>query len=159
MTNDDDDEESSIHLKDIISELPLSIAITPDFLNTDSLIMEDEHLDTILETESDEENEPSVEDLNLTPSESEDLSDIESECDMPVCDDSSPNFTTFSNPLFDSNDDFTSSDDESITTVNQGMSVEEIKWVVAQRVANAIEAIAIYETKTNMACKSMSQNE
>ncbi|GJY70205.1 hypothetical protein Tco_0473908 [Tanacetum coccineum] len=36
-----------------------------------------------------------------------------------------------------------------MTTVNQGMSVEEIERVVAQRVANAIEAIAIYETKTN----------
>ncbi|GJX23918.1 hypothetical protein Tco_0228363 [Tanacetum coccineum] len=35
--------------------------------------MEDEHLNTILETESDEENESSVEDLNLTSSESEDL--------------------------------------------------------------------------------------
>ncbi|GJU29076.1 hypothetical protein Tco_1172665 [Tanacetum coccineum] len=74
---DDDDEESSIPLKDIISELPLSIAITLDFPITDSLIMENEHLDTISETESDEENESSVEDLNLTPSESEDLSDIE----------------------------------------------------------------------------------
>ncbi|GJX79535.1 hypothetical protein Tco_0327684 [Tanacetum coccineum] len=109
--DDDDDEESSIPLKDIISKLPLSIEITPDFSITDSLIMEDEHLDTIPKTESDEENESSVEDLNLTPSESEDLFDIESECDMPVCDD----FTTFSNPLFDSNDDFTSSDDESLS--------------------------------------------
>nr|GEW04418.1 reverse transcriptase domain-containing protein [Tanacetum cinerariifolium] len=44
-------------------------------------------------------------------------------------------------------------------TVNQGMSVEEIERVVAQRVANAIEAIAIYETKTNLAHKSMSQTE
>ncbi|GJU99476.1 hypothetical protein Tco_1328747 [Tanacetum coccineum] len=50
-------------------------AITPDFSITDSLIMEDEHLDTIPKTESDEENESSVEDLNLTPSESEDLSE------------------------------------------------------------------------------------
>ncbi|GJX40978.1 hypothetical protein Tco_0255968 [Tanacetum coccineum] len=73
--------------------------------------MEDEHLDTILETESDEENESSVEDPDLTPSESEDLSDIESKCDVPVCDD----FTTFSNPLFDFNDDFTFSDDESLS--------------------------------------------
>nr|GEZ25696.1 putative reverse transcriptase domain-containing protein [Tanacetum cinerariifolium] len=32
-----------------------------------------------------------------------------------------------------------------------GMSVEEVERVVAQRVANAIEAIAIYETKTNLA--------
>ncbi|GKA84340.1 putative reverse transcriptase domain-containing protein [Tanacetum coccineum] len=44
-----------------------------------------------------------------------------------------------------------------MTTVNQGTSVEEIERVVAQRVANAIEAIAIYETKTNMARKSMIQ--
>ncbi|GJS95521.1 hypothetical protein Tco_0802489 [Tanacetum coccineum] len=109
--DDDDDEECTIPLNEIIYELPLSIASTPDFLITDSLIMEDGHLDTILETKSDEENESSVEDLNLTPSESEDLSDIESECDMPVCDD----FITFSNHIFDSNDDFTSSDDESLS--------------------------------------------
>nr|GFD01516.1 reverse transcriptase domain-containing protein [Tanacetum cinerariifolium] len=35
----------------------------------------------------------------------------------------------------------------------------EIEQVVAQRVANAIEAIAIYETKTNISRKSMSQTE
>nr|GEX02729.1 putative reverse transcriptase domain-containing protein [Tanacetum cinerariifolium] len=39
------------------------------------------------------------------------------------------------------------------------MSVEEIERVVAQRVSNTIEAIAIYETKTNLARKSMSQTE
>ncbi|GKE35073.1 hypothetical protein Tco_1454395, partial [Tanacetum coccineum] len=37
--------------------------------------------------------------------------DNESECDVPVCDD----FTTFSNPLFDSDDNFSSSDDESFS--------------------------------------------
>ncbi|GJS17424.1 hypothetical protein Tco_0411896 [Tanacetum coccineum] len=107
--------ESSIPLRDIISELPLPIASTPDFPITDSLIMEDKHLNTIPEMESDEENESSVEDLNLTPSESEDLSEdlsnIESKCDMSVCDD----FMTFSNHIFDSNDDFTSSDVESFS--------------------------------------------
>ncbi|GKA07117.1 putative reverse transcriptase domain-containing protein [Tanacetum coccineum] len=46
-----------------------------------------------------------------------------------------------------------------MTTINQGMSVEEIKRIVAQRVANAIEAIAIYEMKTNMARKLMIQTE
>ncbi|GJV89117.1 hypothetical protein Tco_1533055 [Tanacetum coccineum] len=112
--DDDYDEESSIPLRDIISELPLSVAIAPDLPITNSLIIEDVHLNTIPETELDEENESSVKDLNLTPSESEDLSDNESECDVPVCDDSSPNFTTFSNPLFDSNDDFSFSDDESV---------------------------------------------
>ncbi|GJW76237.1 hypothetical protein Tco_0137919 [Tanacetum coccineum] len=85
------------------------VEITPDFPITNSLIMEDEYLDTIPEMESDEENESSVEELNLTPCESEDLSNIENECDVPVCDD----FMTFSNPLFDSYNDSTSSDDES----------------------------------------------
>ncbi|GJX56283.1 hypothetical protein Tco_0286180 [Tanacetum coccineum] len=46
-----------------------------------------------------------------------------------------------------------------MTTVNQRMSVEEIEPVVAQRVANAIEAIAIYETKNNIDHKSMIQTE
>ncbi|GJY74726.1 hypothetical protein Tco_0479157 [Tanacetum coccineum] len=73
--------------------------------------MENEHLDTISETESDEFIKSSVENLVPTPSESEDFSDIESECDVPDCDDSqTTNFSTFSNPLFD---DSTSSDDES----------------------------------------------
>ncbi|GJV63150.1 zinc finger BED domain-containing protein RICESLEEPER 2-like protein [Tanacetum coccineum] len=61
--DDDDDEESSIPLKDIISELPPCVAITPDSPKTNSLIMEDEHLDTIPETESDELIKSSVEDL------------------------------------------------------------------------------------------------
>ncbi|GJW69491.1 hypothetical protein Tco_0123915 [Tanacetum coccineum] len=89
--DDDDDEESSIPLRDIIFELPLSVEITPDLPITDSLIMEEEHLNTIPKTKSDKENKSSVKDLNLTPSESEDLSDNESECDMPVGDDSSSN--------------------------------------------------------------------
>nr|GEZ28936.1 hypothetical protein [Tanacetum cinerariifolium] len=51
------------------------------------------------------------EDYTAIPSESEDFSDIESECDIPDCDYSqTTNFSTFSNPLFD---DSTSSDDES----------------------------------------------
>ncbi|GJV65554.1 hypothetical protein Tco_1476382 [Tanacetum coccineum] len=54
----DDDEESSIPLKDIIiSGLPPCVAITSALStekSVDSLIMEDEHLDTIPETESDE---------------------------------------------------------------------------------------------------------
>ncbi|GJX22568.1 hypothetical protein Tco_0227013 [Tanacetum coccineum] len=90
---DDDDEENSIPLRDIISELPLSVAITPDLPITDSLIMEDEHLSTIPEKESDEFIKSSVEDLVSIHEKS----------------------VTFSNPLFDSNDDFTSSDDESLS--------------------------------------------
>ncbi|GJU77865.1 hypothetical protein Tco_1274935 [Tanacetum coccineum] len=57
----------------------------------------------------------SVENLVLIPSESEVTSDNKSECDVPVDEESSPTFTTFLNPLFDSNDDFTSSNDESLS--------------------------------------------
>ncbi|GJZ31709.1 hypothetical protein Tco_0576756 [Tanacetum coccineum] len=52
-----------------------------------------------------------VENLVPIPSESEDFSNIKSAYDVPVCDD----FTTVSNPLFDANDDFSSSDDESFS--------------------------------------------
>ncbi|GJX93388.1 hypothetical protein Tco_0347974 [Tanacetum coccineum] len=112
--DDDDDEESSIPLKDIIIfGLPPFVAITPVFFTeepVDSLIMKDAHLDTIPETESDELIKSSVEDLVQIPSESEDSS--EGECDLPPYDDSSKNHDlTFSNPLFDIDEDFTSSDE------------------------------------------------
>ncbi|GKC56247.1 hypothetical protein Tco_1083845, partial [Tanacetum coccineum] len=84
----------------------------------DSLIMEDEHLNTIPEKESDELIKSSVENLVPIPSESEDFSDNESECDVPVDDESSPTFTTFLNPLFDSNDDFTSNEEIISTKIN-----------------------------------------
>ncbi|GJX94473.1 hypothetical protein Tco_0349059 [Tanacetum coccineum] len=121
---DDDDEESSIPWREIISELPSSIAITPALPTLepeDSLIMGDEHLSTIPKKESDELIKSSVEDLVPIPSESEDTSVSDSECILPSCDNVSPNnvyeekSATFSNPLFDSNDDFTSSDDESLS--------------------------------------------
>nr|GEV85939.1 hypothetical protein [Tanacetum cinerariifolium] len=96
-----------------------AIAITFDLPTEEanySLRMGDEHLNTILETESDEFIKSSVENLVPNPSKSEDLSD--SECDVPVCD----NFTTFSNLLFDADDDFSSSDDESFS--NEDISKE-----------------------------------
>ncbi|GJV89517.1 putative reverse transcriptase domain-containing protein [Tanacetum coccineum] len=44
-----------------------------------------------------------------------------------------------------------------MTTTKQGMSFAKVKQIIAQRVANAIETIAIYETKTRMARESMNQ--
>nr|GFC94544.1 hypothetical protein [Tanacetum cinerariifolium] len=79
-----------------------------------SLSMGYEHLSTTPETELDEVTKSSVKNLLPIPSEYEVTSDDESECDVPVKDDSSSVFTTFSNPLFNDNDDFTSSDDESL---------------------------------------------
>ncbi|GKF53288.1 hypothetical protein Tco_0160198 [Tanacetum coccineum] len=73
--------------------------------------MGDEHLSTIPKTKSDELIKFSDENLVPIPSESEDFSDIESECDVPDCDGPQTKISsTFSNPLFD---DSTSSDDES----------------------------------------------
>ncbi|GJV46175.1 hypothetical protein Tco_0933268 [Tanacetum coccineum] len=79
--DNDDDDESSIPLRDIIFELPLLVAIAPDLPITDSLIMEDEHLNTIPETESDEEND-----------------DDESFFEEDVL---KENFKIYSNPLFE----------------------------------------------------------
>ncbi|GKF55443.1 hypothetical protein Tco_0165783, partial [Tanacetum coccineum] len=121
---DDDDEDSSIPLREIISELPPSIAITPVSSTIepgDSLIMGNEELSTIPEKELDEFIKSSVDDLVPIPSESEDTSESDSDCDLPSCDNISPiniseeKSVTFSNPLFYSNDDFTSSDDESLS--------------------------------------------
>nr|GEV23721.1 hypothetical protein [Tanacetum cinerariifolium] len=97
--DDDDDEERTIPLCDIISQLP----------------------STIPEKESDEFIKYSVEDLVPILSESEDTSGSDSECDLSSCDNFSPisipegKSVTFSNLIFDSNDDFTSSDDESLS--------------------------------------------
>nr|GEW77265.1 hypothetical protein [Tanacetum cinerariifolium] len=90
--NDSPNEESTIPLNEINSQDPLSLEITSS----------------------------SVEDLVPIPYESEDRSGSDSECDLPSCDDfflikvSERKSETFSNPLFDSNDDFTSSDKESL---------------------------------------------
>nr|GEZ87440.1 hypothetical protein [Tanacetum cinerariifolium] len=46
---------------------------------------------------------------------------------------------------------------ETMTTTNQGMSLAEVEQIIAQRVANAIETISIYETKTRMAHESTNQ--
>nr|GEV50345.1 hypothetical protein [Tanacetum cinerariifolium] len=92
------------------AQLFLAIEITLDLPTVepeDSLKIGDEHLNTIPKKESDEFIKSSVENLVPNPCESED----ERVCDVPVCDD----FTTFSNLLFDTDDDFSSSDSESFS--------------------------------------------
>ncbi|GJU58795.1 hypothetical protein Tco_1236561 [Tanacetum coccineum] len=124
--DDDDDEESSIPLKDIIiSGLPPCVVITPDSPTMDSLIMVDKHLDTILETESDKFIKSSVENLVQNPSESEDASD--GVCDLPICDDfSKSHLVSFSNPLFDINDDCPQVNDESFS--EEDVPMENFKF-------------------------------
>nr|GFC64300.1 hypothetical protein [Tanacetum cinerariifolium] len=103
--DDDDDEEGYNSLNDnIVSELPSYSAVTPTE-PVDSLIMEDEHLNTISATELDEFIKSHVENLVPNPSESEG----ENGCDVPA------GFTTFSNVLFDDDYDSDSSDDQSLS--------------------------------------------
>nr|GEU41344.1 UBN2 domain-containing protein [Tanacetum cinerariifolium] len=116
----DNDEDHSIHYKKYLENS--SNAITPTEEPEYSLSMMDEHLSTIPKIESDEVIKSSVVPI---PSESEVTSDNESDCDVPVNDDSSPTFTTLSNPLFDCNNDFTSSDDKSLS--NEDVSIENFK--------------------------------
>ncbi|GJV96656.1 hypothetical protein Tco_1548233 [Tanacetum coccineum] len=140
--DDDDDEESSIPLRDIIiSGLPPCVAITP-VLSTeepvDSLIMEDEHLDTIPATESDEVIKSSVEILVPIPSESEGIPD--KMCDVPFHDNSPPldiskdQFEDFS----DSNDDSTSIDDDSF-------SIDDIEYVEASPPDSELVSLEVVE--------------
>nr|GEW99506.1 hypothetical protein [Tanacetum cinerariifolium] len=87
-----------------------SIAITLDLPTVepeDPLRMGEEHLDAISKTESDEFIKSSIENLVPNLSESKD----ECECDVPACND----FTTFSNLIFDADDDFSSSDKKSFS--------------------------------------------
>nr|GEU38165.1 reverse transcriptase domain-containing protein [Tanacetum cinerariifolium] len=72
-----------------------------------------EHFSTTLVTELDEVVESIIKNLVPIPREYEVTSDNESESNEPVNDDSSI-FTTFSNPLFNDSNDFTSNDNESI---------------------------------------------
>nr|GEY57643.1 reverse transcriptase [Tanacetum cinerariifolium] len=97
--DDDDDndyEESAISLNEIISQIPPSITIAPVLPTEeleDSLRMGNEDLNTIPKKESDKVINSSVEDLVIILRKS----------------------VTFYNHLFNSNDDFTSSDDESLS--------------------------------------------
>nr|GEX15319.1 hypothetical protein [Tanacetum cinerariifolium] len=130
-------QQETIPLNKTISQIPSSIVITtsPLILPTndleDSLIMGNEELNTIAEKKSDEFIKSSVKDLVPIPSESEDTSGSDSECILPSCDYFSPidipeeKAVTFSNPLFNSNDDVTSSDDESLS--DEDVSEDNVK--------------------------------
>ncbi|GJR08549.1 hypothetical protein Tco_0791201 [Tanacetum coccineum] len=138
-----DDEDDYIPLGDIIARNSTSKAITPDLSieePNNSLNMGDEHLDTILATESDEIIKSSVENLVPIPSEFEGISDDSS--DMPICDiDRTPISEEFAGELahialiplgivkadFDPDDD-TSNDDDDFEDIEY-VSLEEVNDV------------------------------
>nr|GFB43545.1 hypothetical protein [Tanacetum cinerariifolium] len=115
---DDDDEED--YISAITPDEPVLSTEEPD----NSLSMEDEHLDTILATESDEFIKSGVETLILIPSESEGIP--EHVCDVPSHDNSLPldvskdQIEDFS----ESNKEFSSIDDDSF-------SIDDIDYVKA----------------------------
>nr|GEW16379.1 hypothetical protein [Tanacetum cinerariifolium] len=120
--DDDDDEERSDSLDDnIIFRHPPFSAITPDepVLSTEepdnSLSMRDEHLNTILATESDEFIKSSVENLIPIPSESEGIP--EHMCNVPFHDNSPPLDISKDQleDFFESNEEFSSTDDDSFS--------------------------------------------
>nr|GEU58665.1 hypothetical protein [Tanacetum cinerariifolium] len=112
-----------------------------------SLSMGYENLSTTLETELDEVTESSAKNLLPIPSEYEVTFDDESECDVPVKDESSPVFITFSNPLFDDNNDFTSSDDESLP--DEDVSIEELKFDYLEEFSGALMPTSIADEEQN----------
>ncbi|GKE28284.1 hypothetical protein Tco_1443668, partial [Tanacetum coccineum] len=93
-----------------------TIAITPVLSTEEPVIIEDEHLDAIPATESDEVIKSSVENLVPTSSESEGIPD--KMCDVPLCDNPTPleAFKDHSEIVVDSNDDSSSSDDDSFSS-------------------------------------------
>nr|GEW85470.1 hypothetical protein [Tanacetum cinerariifolium] len=106
--------KSSISLNNT-SQISLVNAIAP-VLPTEkpeySLSMGYEHLSTILKTKSDEVIKSSVEKLVPILSECEVTSNNESECDVPICKDSSNVLEDHYEILSDSNNDDISSDDD-----------------------------------------------
>ncbi|GJZ57852.1 hypothetical protein Tco_0613346 [Tanacetum coccineum] len=98
-----------------------TIAITPVSSTKEpvnSLSIGDEHLDTIPATESDEVIKSSVENLVPIPSESEGIPD--SVCDVPLCNNPTPleAFKEHSETIIDSNNDYSSSDDDSYENID-----------------------------------------
>nr|GEX46429.1 hypothetical protein [Tanacetum cinerariifolium] len=121
-----------------------SDAITPVLPTEEleySLSMGYEHLSIIPKTKSDEIIKSSAKNLLPIPSEYEVTSDDKSKCDVPDKDESSLVFTTFSNPLFDDNDDFTSSDDESLS--EEDVPIEEFKFDFLEEFSGALMPTSI----------------
>ncbi|GJS08534.1 hypothetical protein Tco_0365330 [Tanacetum coccineum] len=93
----------SQYLQSIANHDPSLPTLEPE----DSLIMGDEHLSTIPEKESDKFIKSSVEDLVPIPSESEDTSGSDSDLPWMFPEE---NFKIYSNPLFEFDDEYISSD-------------------------------------------------
>ncbi|GJT47535.1 hypothetical protein Tco_0956250 [Tanacetum coccineum] len=111
--DDDDDEDYTIAITPVLS--------TEEPVN--SLIMEDEHLDTIPATESDEFIKSSVEILVPIPSESKGVPKV---CDVPFHDNSPPLDISK-----DQSEDFSDSNVDSTSTDEDSFSSNDVEYVEA----------------------------
>nr|GEU50292.1 hypothetical protein [Tanacetum cinerariifolium] len=143
--DDDDDEERSDSLDDnIISGLPSFFAVTPDepVLSTEepnnSLSIGDEHLDTILATESDKFIKSGVENLIPIPSESEGIP--EHVCDVPSHDNSPPLDVSK-----DQIEDFSESNKESSSIDDDSFSINDIDYVEASPLDSELVSSEVME--------------
>nr|GFC51042.1 hypothetical protein [Tanacetum cinerariifolium] len=152
--DDDDDEERSDSLDDnIISGLPSFSALTPDepVLSIEepdnSLSMGDEHLDTILATESNKFIKSGVKNLIPIPSESEGIPehmcDVLSHDNSPPLDVSKDQIEDFS----ESNKEFSSIDDDSFSIDN--IDYVEASPLNSELVSSEVMEIFIPETKSS----------
>nr|GEX92251.1 hypothetical protein [Tanacetum cinerariifolium] len=105
-----------------------------------------EHLIITTETNSDEVTESNAKNLLPIPSECEVTSEDEIECDMPAKDDCSPVFTTFSNPLFNNNDDLVLNVNLSSSTsnnefLNPKKKIEIKSWLEDNRIIDSLVSL------------------
>nr|GEV48191.1 hypothetical protein [Tanacetum cinerariifolium] len=126
--NDDDDEDCTIAITPILS------TEEPD----NSLNMGDEHLDTILEMESEELIKSSVENLVSILSESEGISD--NMCDVPFRD-NSPSLDISKDQF----EDFSDSNDDSTSIVDDSFSIDDIEYVEASPPDSELISVEVVE--------------
>ncbi|GJV98811.1 hypothetical protein Tco_1554063 [Tanacetum coccineum] len=126
--NDDDDEDYTIATTPVLSTKE----------PVDSLIMEDEHLNTIPATESNEVIKSSVEILVPIPSESEGIPD--KICDVPFHDNSPP-----LDILKDQFKDFFDSNDNSTSINDDFFSIDDIDYVEASPPDSELISLEVVE--------------
>ncbi|GKG08480.1 hypothetical protein Tco_0334312, partial [Tanacetum coccineum] len=114
--------------------------------------MGDEHLDTIPTTESDEVIKSSVEDLVPILSEFEGIPD--SVCDVPLC--KNPThleaFKEHSETIIDSNNDYSSSDDDSYENIDY-VSSEVVEIVIPE--VGGIDTDILLTIKDDILCEKL----
>nr|GEV01267.1 hypothetical protein [Tanacetum cinerariifolium] len=126
--NDDDDKDCTIAITPILStEEP-----------NNSLSMGDEHLDIILETESDELIKSSVENLVPIPSESEGIPD--NVCDVPFHD-NSPSLDISKDQF----EDFSESKEDSTSIDDDSFFIDDIEYVEASPLDSELVSLEVVE--------------